>query len=274
MSLTAGALPGAVHPADAAPVLVAHEGDVLQVTFNRPRQHNAVDLLMAECMGRIAPQLATARAKVIVLRANGPAFMAGGDIRRLQGAPDEIGPILDGFHAFMRALADSRASVVASVQGAIAGGGLALALNADLIIAAEDAKFNFAYRQLGTSPDGGCTYHLPRIVGARKAFALLMLGGAMSAQEAFAHGLVAEVVPSDALERRTQAVVAQLCANAAEAGAQTRKLLQASAERTLGEQLDAERAAFLSCSATSDFREGVGAFLAKRARNFLTLEQP
>ena len=199
--------------------------------------------------------------------------MAGGDVKCMATAPGEIGPILDGFHAFMRALAGSRASVVASVQGAVAGGGLALALNADVIIAAETAKFSFAYRQLGTSPDGGCTYYLPRIVGSRKAFALLMLGDVMPAQQALAHGLLTEVVPVAELERRTQDVVALLCANSAEAGAQTRKLLQASGERSLDEQLDAERAAFLTCSATTDFGEGVGAFLGKRRPHFQTLEQ-
>jgi len=254
-------------------VFLEQHGDVLNVTFNRPAQHNSVDLPMAQCMGRMAPAIAAVRAKVIVLRAHGPAFMAGGDVTRLAGAPDEIGPILDGFHAFMRALSGSQACVVASVQGAVAGGGLALALNADVVIAAETAKFSFAYRQLGTSPDGGCTYYLPRIVGSRKAFALLMLGEAMSAQQALAHGLVTEVVPGAELERRTQAVIALLCANAAEAAGQTRKLLQASGERSLSEQLDAERAAFLACSATSDFREGVGAFLGKRLPQFQSLDQ-
>ena len=270
MTLHANSHCGAVN---VAPVLLEHQGEVLNVTFNRPAQRNAVDLSMAQCMGRIAPQIAAARVKVIVLRAQGSAFMAGGDITRLATAPGEIGPILDGFHAFMRALAGSQASIVASVQGAIAGGGLSLALNADIIIAAEDAKFNFAYRRLGTSPDGGCTYYLPRLVGSRKAFALLMLGDAMPAQQALAHGLVTEVVPSAELEQRTRVVVEQLCANAAEAAAQTRKLLQASGERSLSEQLDAERAAFLACSATTDFREGMDAFLGKRPPHFQKLEQ-
>lgn len=258
--------------ADSAPVLLGHRGDVLDVTFNRPAQRNAVDLPMAQCMGQLAPQIAATRAKVIVLRASGPAFMAGGDITRFD-VPGELGAILDNFHAFIRALADSRASVVASVQGAIAGGGLSLALNADLIIAADSAKFSFAYRQLGTSPDGGCTYQLPRLVGGRKAFALLMLGEMMTAQQALAQGLVTEVVPHAELEQRTCAVVAQLCANAAESAAQIRKLLQAGAERSLVEQLDAERAAFLTCSATADFREGVSAFLGKRSPRFQTSEQ-
>lgn len=274
MSVLARSITGFAHAGDVAPVLLEQEGDVLNVTFNRPDQRNAVDLPMAQCMRRMAPQIAAARAKVVVLRANGPAFMAGGDITRLATAPEEIGPILDGFHDFMRALAESRASVVASVQGAVAGGGLGLALNADVIIAAETSKFSFAYRQLGTSPDGGCTYYLPRIVGSRKAFALLMLGDVMSAQQALAHGLVTEVVPVVELARRTQAVVEVLCGNAAEAGAQTRKLLQASGERSLSAQLDWERAAFLACSATTDFREGVGAFLEKRPPNFQPLEQP
>lgn len=257
--------------ANSAPVLLERRGDVLNLTFNRPAQRNAVDLAMARCMSELAPQIAATRAKVIVLRATGPAFMAGGDITRFD-VPGELAAILENFHAFIRALADSRASVLASVQGAIAGGGLSLALNADVIIAADSAKFNFAYRQLGTSPDGGCTYQLPRLVGARKAFAMLMLGETMTARQALAQGLITEVVPLPELEQRTDAVVAQLCANAAESAAQIRQLLQAGTERSLAEQLDAERAAFLTCSATADFREGVNAFLGKRPPRFQTLE--
>ncbi len=251
-----------------APALLEEHGDVLSITFNRPAQANAVDLRMAECLGAMAPRVAATRAKVLVLRGRGRAFMAGGDIGRLAAAPEEIGHILDGFHAFVHALANGRASVVASIQGAVAGGGLGLALNADVILAAESAKFHFAYRQLGTSPDGGCTYHLPRIVGSRKAFAMLLLGQPMSARDALASGLVTEVIPDTELAQRTDAVVARLCGNAAEAAAQTRKLLQASELRTLEQQLDAERAAFLRSSATADFREGVAAFLGKRTAQF------
>lgn len=258
---------------DTTAVLLDQHGDVLRVIFNRPAQANAVDLPMARRMGALAPQLADTRAKAIVLLARGPAFMAGGDIHRMGAAPEEIGPILDGFHAFMRALASSRACVVASVQGAVAGGGLGLVLNADLVLAAENAKFHFAYRQLGTSPDGGCTYHLPRIVGSRKAFALLMLGEPLSAQQALAHGLVTEVLPGAQLERRTAAVLAQLCGNGAEAAARTRQLLQVSALRSLDEQLDAERAAFLACSTTADFRARVAAFLDQRGARSQRLEQ-
>lgn len=259
-------------PAD-APVLLEQHGAALHIIFNRPAQANAVDLPMAQSLGALAPAIAATRARALVLRARGPAFMAGGDIGRLAGAPHEIGPILDGFHAFVRALASCRASVVASIQGAVAGGGLGLVLNADVLIAAENAKFHFAYRQLGTSPDGGCSYQLPRIVGSRKAFALLMLGQPMTARQALEHGLVSQVVPAAELQASTDAVVAQLCGNAAEAAAQTRKLLQASGQRTLDEQLDAERAAFLACSASADFREGVSAFLGKRAARFNTQEQ-
>lgn len=253
-------------------VLLAERGEVLEITLNRPQRRNAIDLAMAQRMGVLAAQVAATRAKVIVLRARGPAFTVGGDVAHMGAVPGDIGPILDGFHTFVRALAQSRAVVVASVQGAVAGGGLGLMLNADVILAAETAKFNLAYRQLGTSPDGGCTYYLPRLVGPRRAFALLMMGEAMTAQLALANGLVTEVVPDAMLQARTEAVVAQLCANASESAAQIRQLLQGSSTRSLAAQLDAERAAFLTCSATDEFREGVRAFMEKRAPRFQAVE--
>jgi len=253
-------------------VLLAERGDVLEITLNRPGRRNAIDLAMARRMGELAAGVAATRAKVILLRAIGPAFTVGGDVAHMGGAPDDIGPILDGFHAFARALAQGRAAVVASVHGAVAGGGLGLMLNADVILAAETAKFNLAYRQLGTSPDGGCTYYLPRLVGPRRAFALLMMGEPMTAQQALANGLVTEVVPDETLQVRTEAVVAQLCANASESAAQIRQLLQASSTRSLAAQLDAERAAFLACSGTEEFREGVRAFMEKRAPRFQAVE--
>ncbi|RYX92207.1 MAG: enoyl-CoA hydratase [Comamonadaceae bacterium] len=253
-------------------ILLETQADVVHLTFNRPSQRNAVDLAMAERMRELAPRIANTRAKVIVMRAHGPAFMAGGDIASFAPPDADIGAIIDGFHTFVRALAESAASVVARIHGAVAGGGLSLALNADVILAAEDAKFSFAYRRLGTSPDGGCTHQLPRIVGSRRAFALLMMGEAMSARDALSHGLISEVVAPAELEARTRAVTDLLRANAARAGARTRKLLQESQRSTLDEQLDAEREAFLACASTDDFREGVTAFLDKRLPRFHTPE--
>jgi len=256
-----------------APVLLDDQGDVLNITFNRPAQRNVVDLAMARYMRQLASPVAATRAKVIVLRAQGPAFMAGGDVPYMATEPGSIGAILDGFHAFIRAMAQARASIVASVHGAVAGGGLGLVLNADVLLAAESAKFNFAYRQLGTSPDGGSTHVLPRLVGKREAFALLMLGQPMTAQQALARGLVTEVVADAALADRTDEVVAALCANASESGHQIRKLLQTSGTCSLDEQLDAERAAFLLCSQTVDFREGVISFMEKRIPRFQSVKE-
>lgn len=251
-----------------SPILLDSQGDVLNLTFNRPAQRNAVDLDMAHCMRDVAPRIASTPAKVIVMRARGPAFMAGGDISTFASPNADIGAILDGVHAFVRALSQSPASSVAVIHGAIAGGGLSIALNADVILAAEDAKFSFAYRRLGTSPDAGCTYQLPRLVGSRRAFALLMMGESMSAREALAQGLINEVVPPAKLEERTGEVTNLLRGNSGHAGWRTRQLLQASGVRTLAEQLDAERDAFVACSGTADFREGVSAFLEKRAPTF------
>ena len=181
---------------------------ILTITFDRPGSLNAVDLEMARDMHCLAPRLrADHSTRVIVLRGAGNAFMAGGDIRQFAEHLDNIEPfiaeVIEGFHVFIRALADAPQPVVASIGGPAAGGGLSLALSADLAIAARGSKLAYAYRHLGTSPDGGGTYFLPRMVGAKRAAELLLLRDAIAAEEALALGLVNWVVEPDALENMT-----------------------------------------------------------------------
>ncbi len=158
--------------------------------------------------------------------------------------------------------------IVASLRGAAAGFGLSLALAADLAIAAQDAYFTLAYCRIGTSPDGGSTYHLPRLVGLRKALEIALLGERFDAATARELGIVNWVVPGAALESETAKVARRLAEGPGHALAQTKKLLDASFERTLEAQLAAEAETFAGCAASADFAEGVSAFVGKRAARF------
>ena len=250
------------------PLLVQREGGIAWLRFNRPERLNAIDAAMALAFRdavRTLPGDATLRC--VVLAGEGRAFMAGGDITAF-GNADAIATIMDPMHEALALLAALPVPVLASVQGAAAGGGMSIALSADLAIAADNAKFNLAYLRLGTSPDCGGSWNLARLVGLRRAMGIALLEEVLDAPAALAAGLLNKVVPAAELAEATAAMARKLAAGPREASGRTKLLLRAAAGRDLPAQLDAERANFLACAGTADFAEGVGAFLARRTPDF------
>ena len=158
--------------------------------------------------------------------------------------------------------------MLASVQGAAAGFGLSLMLACDLIIAADNSFYTTAYLQLGTTPDGGGTFFLPRAVGLKKATELLMLSERIDAQTALGLGLINRVVALADLEQETCRLAERLARGPTRAYANAKRLLNASVAPALQDQLDREAVSFADCAATEDFAEGVHAFLDKRRPNF------
>ncbi|MFD1623520.1 enoyl-CoA hydratase/isomerase family protein [Azospirillum griseum] len=256
-----------------APVLLSREGAVAWIRFNRPAVLNALDEPTAAALRAACQAVADdAGVRCLVLAGNGRGFMAGGDVGRFHddpaAAPAVATAIIDHLHAALRLLDGLAMPVLAAVQGPVAGAGMSLACAADLCIAADDALFTTAYARLGTSPDGSGTHALPRLVGMRRAMELALLSERVKADEALRLGLVNRVVPAADLVPETRALAERLAAGPTRAFAATRRLLRQSWTATLDEQLDAERAAFQGCAATDDFREGVSAFLGKRAPVF------
>lgn len=247
-------------------------GGIMTITFDRPGALNSVNLEMAREMQALGDGLRDVDARVIVLRGAGDAFMAGGDVRAFHAHLEDPAPLVDaiisGFHGFIRALAAAPQPVLASIRGAAAGGGLSLAMSADLAIASTDARLAYAYRHLGVSPDGSGTWSLPRMVGSKRAAEILLLRDGIGAQEALEFGLVNWVVEPDRLEEETQRIAGRLAANAPGAAARTKALLRRSLASGLEEQLDAEQEAFLACARGPEFREGVTAFVGKRKPDF------
>lgn len=255
-------------------VLADVDGDVLTITLNRPSALNAVDPAMAGRMAEIGRELASlgAGTRVIVIRGSGRAFMAGGDIRAFIAEPAQIdltvGHIIDGFHAFLLALARAPQLVLCSVHGAAAGAGFSLCMAADLVIATDDSDFRLAYRQLGTSSDGALTRSLARLVGTRRALEMLLLSDRLDAATLHSLGLINQVVKRDELETETARMAKRLAANSALASAAMKRLTYASLGNSLEQQLRAERDAFVAGSRGPDFREGIAAFLEQRAAHF------
>lgn len=260
-----------------APVLVERDGFVATLTLNRPEALNALDPAMMDALVSESAALASdGSVRCVVVRGAGKHFMAGGDIRhfasRLDLAPEErrrdFSSVIGRLHAAIENFHRMPHPVVASVHGAVAGFGMSLMCACDLALAADDAYFTAAYRHIGLTPDGGLSFALPRLVGSKKAMEILLLGERFGADEALRLGLVNRVVPGPDLARETAVLVAALVAGPVLATRNGKRLLRQSLSQPLSVQLDAEAMSFSACAASSDFVEGVRAFLEKRAPRF------
>ncbi len=209
-------------------------------------------------------------ARVILLTATGRFFSVGGDISRF-GAAEDIGSLVDDLaedlHRTVSDLVRSPAIVVSAVQGMAAGAGFPLAAAADVVLAARSAKFTLGYTKIGFSVDGG-TSLLVHSLGLHRALRLALLNDVITAEEAYAAGLVARVVEDDELAAAAETVAAQLAAGSATAQAATKQLLRTAAEESPESVLRAESLSIRARAAEPDGREGVQAFLEKRPAAF------
>lgn len=254
-------------------LLYAVEGAVATITLNRPQVLNALDEPMIMRLREACEQArGDSSVRAIVLAGNGPAFMAGGDVTlfhaHLSRLPQIVERLARELHFAILALRRAPKPVIAAVHGACAGAGVSLVAAADLAIAADDAQFMLAYSKLGTSPDGGSTYFLPRLLGSRKALELMLLSEAFDAATALSFGLVNRVVPSSDLAAGTHALAHRLAQGPTFAYAQTKRLVESSFEHSIETQLEAETQAFARCAGTADLAEGVRAFVGKRKPAF------
>lgn len=256
-------------------VIVEHDPatSVARIVLNRPEVLNAVDVAMARAIAAAVEDVAgRAGVRAIIIAARGRAFVAGGDISAFGSDPSTsatvINDILDAMHPAILGLRRQDAPVIAAVGGAAAGAGLSLALAADLVVAEEGAKFIVAYDRLGVSPDCGGTWFLARKVGPALAAEMMLLGRTLDAAEAKAAGLVSFVVPQGGLDDAVAELAARVAKGPTRAFGHFRRLNDAATTEPLAGHLEAERAAFVACTETDDFREGVAAFLGKRAAGF------
>jgi 2-(1,2-epoxy-1,2-dihydrophenyl)acetyl-CoA isomerase len=238
---------------------------------------NALDASMREGLEAAVDRVeADPDVRVVVLKGAGGGFMAGGDIKFFteitQLAPAERTRRFEKFihhvHPLILQLRRLRQPLIASVHGPVAGIGMSFLMASDLAIAAEDSFYTLAYCHLGTSPDGGSTFFLPRTLGMKRAMEVALLGDRFDAKTALALGLVNWVVPAAELGDRTAVLARRLASGPAEAYAGTKQLLNQSLGSSLETQLQAEAETFAHCTGTEDFVEGVAAFIAKRPPKF------
>jgi len=258
-------------------LIVERAGPVATLTLNRPESLNVLDDTMIDGLVAATSSLATDDSlRVVIVRGAGKHFMAGGDIRafarELDRTPAErtayFDVLIGRVHTMIETLHRLPMPVIAQVHGAVAGFGLSLMNACDLVVAADNTYFASAYKSIATTPDGGGTWSLPRLVGLRRALEIMLVGDRFDAQQALAWGLVNRVVPAGEIDAAVQALARSLAAGPALAIRNTRRLLRESQGRSLGDQLTAEAASFGACAATPDFKEGVTAFIEKRPARF------
>lgn len=250
-------------------------GAVATLTLNRPDALNALNSAMAEGLAEATEAVQKDDGvRCLVIRGAGDGFMAGGDLKQFhrlvtQGGAGDVAPIdFDVVHRAIRAIRTMAKPVLASVHGPVAGFGVSLMSACDLAIAADDSFFTLAYCLIGTSPDGGSTYHLPRTVGLKRAMEMALLGDRFDAAKALEIGLINRVVATDQQAAETDKLAARLAQGPTYALGRTKLLLNETFLNPLADQLDAEARAFADCARSDDFIEGITAFLEKRSAKF------
>ncbi len=252
---------------------VDEESGIATITLNRPQSLNALNEAMVTGFNEATAQVAANHTvRAVVIEGAGPHFMAGGDIkyfhsilsdteyRRREILEEMIGKV----HESVIGIRSLEKPVIASVRGAVAGFGVSLMNACDLAIAASDCYFTLAYCLIGTSPDGGGTYGLPRLVGLKQAMEIALLGDRFDAETALRLGLINRIVPVDELAISTNELAKRLAQGPTMALGRTKRLLNESLNRNLDEQLRAEQESFVACAMSQDFAEGVSAFIEKR----------
>lgn len=254
-------------------VLLNVESGIATLSLNRPDVMNAMDgETMIEL--RAASELVARdpSVRVIVLRGEGPAFCAGGDValfhQRLDDLPQLIVQLGREMHFGLWALRRAPKPVLAVVHGTVAGAGFSLLCGADLAIAADDTRFTLAYANIGASPDGGSSHFLPRLVGYKRAMQVALLPDLFDAATAREYGIVNWTVPAGSLAEEAGKIATRLAKGPTVAYGEAKRLLNASFERGMETQMEDELTAFARCAQTQDLREGVTAFVEKRKASF------
>ena len=210
--------------------------------------------------------------RCVVLTGAGKLFCGGGDVAAFAGAGDALPEFLREITAYLHAaiavFARMDKPLVTAVNGSTAGAGIGLAILGDIVLAEPTASFSLAYTGIGLSPDGGTTWLLPRLIGLRRAQELCLTNRKVKAEEAVSLGLVTRLVEAGALAAEAERLAADLAGSATAALGATRKLLLESYSNTLDSQLALESRAISAQARHAEGREGVTAFVEKRAPRF------
>lgn len=251
-------------------IICEKQDGIAIITLNDPNNRNTISGSLVEELAACLDSCSDdAETRVIVIRGAGGNFSAGGNINVMkeridQGRHEEFRPGMRKLGAVASKIRTIRKPIIASIEGAAAGGGLSIALLCDFRVASADAKFIFAFVNIGLIPDCAGLLPLVKIVGAAKATELLMTARLFSGQEAFDMGLVNEAAPADQLEEATLKLARKLAQGPTLAYGRIKALINRTTFSDLELELDNEMEYQLLCAQTEDHKEGIDAFLEKR----------
>ena len=247
-----------------------YDGGAARITLTAADRGNSIDPQLAAELLQAVRRARADDAHVVLLRSEGRSFSVGGDVGAFAAAEDPeqlVDDLAETLHRTISDLHRMDAVVVSAVQGMAAGAGVPLAAAADLVLAGASARFTLAYTKIGLSPDGGSSL-LTASLGLHRALHLALLNPVLTAQQAQAAGLVAEVHPDDQLDLAVDRVVAQLLAGSRTAQVAAKRLLREVALPWAEGALRRETLSIRACAASPDGREGVDAFVSKRPPSF------
>ncbi|MES2327754.1 MAG: 2-(1,2-epoxy-1,2-dihydrophenyl)acetyl-CoA isomerase PaaG [Pseudomonadota bacterium] len=256
--------------ADYETILFERNDAIARITFNRPDRLNSFTAQMhgelREALGNLGD------ARVVVVTGTGRGFCAGQDLNDRAVAPGEavdLGEtVQQSWNPLIRTLTSLPQPVIARVNGVAAGAGANIALACDLVVAAKSAKFIQSFSAIGLIPDSGGTWVLPRLVGQARALGLALTGDALSAENAAEWGMIWKAVEDDALDAEVDAIASKLASLPPLGLAAIKEMIRSSWRYSLDEELERQTGAMRRLGLTEDYREGVAAFLEKRAPTF------
>jgi enoyl-CoA hydratase/carnithine racemase len=252
-------------------------GHVVTLTMSQPEQRNPLtgNTAVAELLAAVDRISADASVRAVILTGEGPAFSAGGDIRKMkeQSFGDADGMRIrddyrNGIQRVPLALFNLEVPVIAAVNGAAVGAGLDLACMCDLRIASEKARFAESFVKMGIVPCDGGAWLLPRVIGLSRAAELSFTARMIDAATALAWNLVSQVVPHDELLPAANRLADEIAANPPQATRMTKRLIREGMHMSLASLLELSAAYQALAHQTADHREAVSAFLDKRAPRF------
>jgi len=250
-----------------SPVLFEIKNSIACITLNRPEKFNSFNREMALLLQAHLDECATVPdVRCVYITGAGKAFCAGQDISELVGENKiEIKQILaEHYNPIVKRIRNLPKPVVCAVNGVAAGAGANIALCCDVVVATESASFIQAFSKIGLIPDSGGTFTLPRLIGWQKASALMMTGDKVNAKEAERMGLIYKVFANESFEEESRKIAVILSQMPTRGLALTKHALNNSFRNSWEEQLLLEDEYQQKAAATSDYTEGINAFLEKR----------
>lgn len=240
------------------------------IRLNRPEKYNAFNRETALQMQAYLDECAKPGVRAVVITGNGKAFSSGQDLEEVTapGGPDVTRILKEHYNPIIMRIRKLEKPVIAAVNGVAAGAGANIALACDIVVASAAASFIQAFSKIGLIPDSGGTYFLPRLIGMQKAVALSMLGEKVTAEDAERMGMIYKVFPVDSFEQEWMTMASLLASMPTRGLALTKQAFNMSLNTNLEDQLHDEEILQERAGKTSDYREGVAAFLEKRKPQF------